>query len=79
MAPSSKKSKVTRNIPLENMLINLGVSETELHTMTREEQSTKYEVLIKEVAEVERFCCLCGGKDLWCQSTGSWYCGRCLE
>jgi hypothetical protein len=78
MAPS-KKSKITRNIPLEKMLTNLGVSATELDAMTREEQSAKYDVLMRGVKDVQRLCCLCGGKDLWCQSTGEWYCSRCLE
>jgi hypothetical protein len=74
-----RRGKVTRNIPLESSLVNLGVSETEVHKLTREEQSAKYNALIQEVASIERFCCLCGGMDLWCQSTGEWYCSRCLE
>jgi hypothetical protein len=63
MAPD-RRGKVTRNIPLESSLVNLGVSETEVHKLTREEQSAKYNSLIQQVASIERLCCLCGGREL---------------
>jgi hypothetical protein len=48
-----RKLKVIRNVALENELISLGVPESEVHEMTKIQQSVRYDALRKQIEEAE--------------------------
>lgn len=49
-----RKLKVIRDVTLENELISLGVPESEVHEMTKIQQSVKYDALRKQIEEAEK-------------------------
>lgn len=48
------KGKGMRNIILEKNLIDLGVSEGGIRSMTKIQQSNKYNAMIQEIADIPR-------------------------
>jgi hypothetical protein len=72
-----RKLKVIRNIALENELISLGVPESEIHEMTKIQQSVKYDALRKQIEEAEKqkilddaMCKELGFKEKGCEKRG---------
>jgi hypothetical protein len=72
-----RKLKVIRNIALENELISLGVPESEIHEMTKIQQSVKYDALRKQIEEAEKqkilddaMCKELGFKEKGCEKCG---------
>lgn len=70
--------KMMRNVALEKGLLNLGVSEEEIYSMTKIQQSVKYNAIIQEILAQPRFCIKCGASML-CSETAGWYCTRCFK
>jgi hypothetical protein len=72
-----RKLKVIRNVALENELISLGVPESEVHEMTKIQQSVRYDALRKQIEEAgnkkaqnEAMCKELGFKEKGCEKCG---------
>lgn len=70
--------KMMRNVALEKNLFNLGVSDEEIHSLTKMQQSVKYDAMIQEILAQPRFCTKCSASML-CSETAGWYCTRCFK
>lgn len=70
--------KMMRNIAFERNLVNLGVSKEEIHSMTKIQQSVRYDALIQDILAQPRFCTKCSGNML-CSEAAGWYCPRCFR